>query len=314
MTQQEIKDKIKGLQKAIEAAEDRKNSFEKELSKEKDSDKISDLNDNIVAQKSRIKSFNTGIDKLESKLEKELDIKPAAKKKTAKKAKAKTISRKSKAKTKPEKNIDTESVETHGHVSQPKTQSKITPKPKPPKKVKITKKDIVKQAIETQVEQKPVKKTLIIKKKQKEEKHVIDTAFGKDIEGAILSLNKERFIIREQKNRKTGEVETVKHSQEYRNSHAIQNKVDRMFNSSIADIAEKDKTKKKEIENLAKELRDIHVLWLNEIDIIISNGEIDDMKNIKKMLIGLLKEARKNDEDNKWRNAAGLEALAKKYL
>jgi hypothetical protein len=282
MRQEEIKTQIAKLEKAMENTD----------------------------SETRKQMYKNGIAKLESKLEKEQSPVQAhghtpSSKKSARKRK-------------------TTNVKTHGHASQPdietptpepkKKKTIIKPKPEPKKKVKITPKQIVKQAIETQVEQKPVKKTLIIKKKEKEEKHVIDTAFGKDIEGAILSLNKARFIVREKKNRKTGETETVKHSQEYRNARSIQNKVDRIFNSAIADIAEKDKAKKRKIEELAKELRDIHVLWINEIDIIISNGEIEDMENLKKMLIGLLKEARKNDEDNKWRNAAGLETLAKKYL
>jgi hypothetical protein len=287
MTNEEIKQKIATLQKGYDASTD----------------------------ENRKEMYKKGIEKLEAMIEKEPEPQKPIKK-------AKPVIKK------PARKKKTTNVKTHGHESktaideQPTTKKKTIIRPvkthghasestDTKKKVKITKKNLLKQAIETQV--KPIKKTLIIKKKDKEEKHIIDTAFGNDIKDAVLSLNKARFVVKEQKNRKTGQVETVHHSQEYRNAKSIQNKVDRIFNSSIADIAEKDKTKKKKIEELAKELRDIHALWLNEIDIIISNGETDDMENIKKLLIGLLKEARKNDEDNKWRNAAGLDALAKKY-
>jgi hypothetical protein len=195
-------------------------------------------------------------------------------------------------------------------------------KPQPKTKLKVLKK-----ALETQVQQKdmvrdepsgasiPTKKKLVIVKDKKQEEHTIETAFGKDIKDAILVLNKERFKIREIKDRKTGKTEQVKHTIEYKNAKTIQNRVNSIFDSAVYDIARtpKDKKEKKDIIEIVNDIRDLHSLWLNEIDIIIANEEQKDLEHIRKLMLSLMKEARKNDVDNKWRNAGGLEEMAKKF-
>jgi hypothetical protein len=62
-----------------------------------------------------------------------------------------------------------------------------------------------------------------------------------------------------------------------------------------------------------EEIRDLHCLWINELDIMIANEETKDLQTIKKLMLDLIKEARKNDEDNKWRKAGGLSEIAKKF-
>jgi hypothetical protein len=172
---------------------------------------------------------------------------------------------------------------------------------------------IVKKALETQA---PItKKTLFIKKDKKEEKHTIETSFGKDINNAILVLNKERFRIKEIKNKETGKTEPVKHSVEYKNAKTIQSRVNSIFDAAVYDIAKtRDaKKEKKDIIEIVNDIRDLHSLWLNEIDIIIANEDSKDLEKIRELMLGLMKEARKNDVDNKWRNAGGLEELALKF-
>jgi hypothetical protein len=158
-------------------------------------------------------------------------------------------------------------------------------------------------------------KDISIEKDDKKETHTIDTAFDKDIKGAILTLNKHRFKVVEQKDKKTGKVEQVQHSPEYRNAKTIIKRVEAIFDSSVYDIAKtkKEKTEKKEIIEVINEIKDLTTLWINELDMIINDEDKDGLETIKKLLLGLVKEARKNDGDEKYRKAGGLDTLAKKY-
>jgi hypothetical protein len=158
-------------------------------------------------------------------------------------------------------------------------------------------------------------KDLEIEKGEKKEYHKIDTSFDKDIKDAVLTLNKHRFVVREIKNKTTKKVEQVHHSPEYRNAKTIQARVEKIFDSSIYDIAKtkKEKTEKKEIIEVVHEIKDLHTLWLNEVDMIINNEVKADLEAIKKLMLGLIKEAKKNDPDDKWLKYGGLSEIAKKY-
>lgn len=161
---------------------------------------------------------------------------------------------------------------------------------------------------------KPIpKKAITIIKGKKIETH--KTAFDKDIKDAILVLNKERYVIREKVDRKTRKVEKVKHSAEYRNARTIEKKVDSIFNSSIYDIAKtrKEKIEKKPLIDEINQVKELTTLWLNEVDMIINQEAKSDLVAIKKLLIGLIKEAQKNDPSDKYKLAGGLDKIAKKY-
>lgn len=183
-------------------------------------------------------------------------------------------------------------------------------KPAAKKKISV-KKEIVKKAIKVQV--KP--KDLRIEKGVKKEVHKIATAFDKDIANAVLTLNKERYSIREIKDRKTRKVEKVKHSPEFKNVRTIKKRVDEIFNSSIFDIArtKKEKIEKKPLIDEINEIKDLTTLWLNEVDLLINNENKSDLVAIKKLMLGLIKEARKNDPDDKYKLSAGLKKIADKY-
>jgi hypothetical protein len=176
---------------------------------------------------------------------------------------------------------------------------------------KPAKKLILKKAIETQKQPKDI----TIKKGEKKETHTINTAFAEDIHGAILVLNKERYVIREKKDRKTGKMEQVKHSPEYKNAKTIEKRVNTIFNSSIYDIAKtaKEKKEKKDVIDEAEAIRDLTTLWLNEVDILINNEDVADLAKIKKLMLGLIKEARKNDPKDKYKLQGGLSKIAEKY-
>ena len=238
--------------------------------------------------------METFLKKLESQLTETKDEPKATSKKAKVKTKAKT--KRSKPQPKPKKE-----VKVKIEPKKVKIKAKIKPEP-------AVSKDEPKGAS-------PVKKKLVIKKDKKEETHEIQTAFGKDLKDAILVLNKERFKIREIKDKKTGKTEQVKHSIEYKNAKTIQNRVNSIFDSAVYDIARTPKVKKekKEIIEVVNDIRDLHSLWLNEIDIIIANEEQKDLEKIRTLMLNLMKEARKNDVDNKWRNAGGLSEMAKKF-
>jgi hypothetical protein len=193
-----------------------------------------------------------------------------------------------------------------------KKQIKIKAKPKQPEKKPKTMLEKALEQPETFEEPKS-KRQIIIKKDKKQETH--DTSFGKDIKDAILVLNKERYKIKEIRDYKTGKVQPVKHSIEYKNAKTIQRQVNKIFDAAVYDIARTTKQRevKKDVIETVNNIRDLHCLWINELDILIANEEKKDLEKIEKMFIGLIKEARKNDEDNKWRNAAGLAEIAKKF-
>jgi hypothetical protein len=46
---------------------------------------------------------------------------------------------------------------------------------------------------------------------------------------------------------------------------------------------------------------------------IINNEVKADLEAIKKLMLGLIKEAKKNDPDDKWLKYGGLSEIAKKY-
>jgi hypothetical protein len=258
--------------------------------------KIADLKDALLddTDEGNIAMYKKGIEKYEAMLTETKDEPKATSKKSKVKTKAKT--KRSKPQPKPKKE-----VKVKIEPKKVKIKAKIKPEP-------AVSKDEPKGAS-------PVKKKLVIKKDKKEETHEIQTAFGKDMKDAILVLNKERFKIREIKDRKTGKTEQVKHTIEYKNAKTIQNRVNSIFDSAVYDIARtpKDKKEKKDIIEIVNDIRDLHSLWLNEIDIIIANEEQKDLEHIRKLMLSLMKEARKNDVDNKWRNAGGLEEMAKKF-
>jgi hypothetical protein len=167
----------------------------------------------VTEDKAELEMLNEGLKELEAQLEDSKDEPTTASKMKVKKTKAKN----------------------HKKVKKAKPIAKPQPK---------TKLKILKKALKTQVPQKeigrdepsgasPVKKKLVIVKDKKQEEHIIETAFGKDIKDAVLVLNKERFKIREIKDRKTGKTEQVKHTIEYKNAKTIQRHVNSVFDSAI---------------------------------------------------------------------------------
>jgi hypothetical protein len=191
------------------------------------------------------------------------------------------------------------------------------PEKKPKKKVVVTKKPkketLVKKAVEKQV--KPKEKKITITKKEKKETHLIATAFDKDLKDAVLTLNKARYILKEKKDPATKKTVQVKHSPEFKNSRTIIRRVEEIFDSSIHDIARtrKQKKEKKEIIDEVNEIKDLTAIWLNEVDIIINGEDKKDIEIIKKMMLALLKEAKKNDPKDKYQLDPRLKKLAEKY-
>ena len=158
-------------------------------------------------------------------------------------------------------------------------------------------------------------KDLEIEKGQKKESHKLDTAFDKDIKDAVLTLNKHRFVVREIKNKTTKKVVQVHHSPEYKNAKTIQKRVEAIFDSSVYDIAKtkKEKAEKKPIIEVVTKIKDLHTLWLNEVDLIINNENQKELETIANLMEGLIKQAKKNDGQDKWQTAGGLAEIAKKY-
>ena len=260
-------------------------------------DKIADLEkrrNNPAISKEQKKNL---IDPVIAKLKKQLAELEATERSQSPKTPKKKLVKKEVEKTKDKS--------TKTKVEEKKPETKATSNKKPEKK------PLVKKAIETQ----PAPKEIKIEKDDKKESHVISTAFGKDIKDAILVLNKERYVIREKKNKETGKTEQVKHSIEYRNAKTIKDRVDKIFNSSLYDIAKTphERKAKKEIIDEVIEIRDLTTLWLNELDIIINNEDKAAIEKLKNLMLGLLKEARKNDPDDKYKSIGGLGKLADKF-
>ena len=186
-----------------------------------------------------------------------------------------------------------------------------------PKATTEKKKVTIKKKPEAKKEEPSPKDTkeLEIEKGSKKESHKLDTAFDKDIKDAVLTLNKHRFVVREIKNKTTKKTEQVHHSPEYKNAKTIQKRVEAIFDSSVYDIAKnkKERAEKKEIIEVVNEIKDLHTLWLNEVDMIINHQVKADLEAIKKLMLGLIKEAKKNDPDDKWLKYGGLGEIAKKF-
>lgn len=191
-----------------------------------------------------------------------------------------------------------------------KPSEKVDPeKPKKESKKPAVKKKMLKKALKQ-----PAPKKITIEKNEKKEAHTITTAFDKDIKDAILVLNKERYVIREQRDKKTGKVEKVKHSPEYRNAKLIETHVNTIFKSSIHDIAKtpQDRRDKKEIIAEIEAIRDLSTVFLSEVDLIINNENIEELQSIKKLMLRLVKESGKNDKD-KYKFSGRLNNIMEKY-
>jgi hypothetical protein len=300
MTNAEIKAKIAGLEKALAASTD----------------------------EGRKKAYQAGIDKLKAQ-EPEIEATTQPKKmaKSAQKMARKKLVVKKKTETKKPDGKDEPKGASHKKEPEKKEQYKGDAKAKQlvetlgkrfdkSKEGPLKNKVVVKKKAESKDEPKVASpKDLSIEKGSKKESHKLDTSFDKDIKDAVLTLNKHRFVVREIKNKTTKKVEQVHHSPEYRNAKTIQARVEKIFDSSIYDIAKtkKEKTEKKEIIEVVHEIKDLHTLWLNEVDMIINNEVKADLEAIKKLMLGLIKEAKKNDPDDKWLKYGGLSEIAKKY-
>lgn len=303
MTNAEIKAKIAGLEKALAASTD----------------------------EGRKKAYQAGIDKLEAQLEPEKK-QPEPKKETKAKPEKKkvVIKKKAEAKTeKPEPKFRVGEKVLFFSINSGKDEiGTVKEKKYFEKEAGITGEkgwlyhipefgDVMlsEKSIKEYKEQKSSAKELEIEKGSKKESHKLDTSFDKDIKDAVLTLNKHRFVVREIKNKTTKKVEQVHHSPEYRNAKTIQARVEKIFDSSIYDIAKtkKEKTEKKDIIEVVNEIKDLHTIWLNEVDMIINQEVKADLEAIKKLMLGLIKEAKKNDPDDKWLKYGGLSEIAKKY-
>jgi len=152
---------------------------------------------------------------------------------------------------------------------------------------------------------------LTISKGEKAESH--KTSFTKDIEGAIVVLNKERYRIKEIKDRKKSS--RVGRSDSYNNAKTIEKRVDAIFNSSIYDIAKtkKEKQEKKPFIDEINSVKELTTLWLNEIDAIINKGTKSDMEAIKNLMLALIKESQKNDPSDKYKSSGNLQKIIEKH-